>query len=181
MRPSSGRAHTASISAAASGNRTVYCLSLAAEARYARAPVQEGALTEGRAVGGRRSVMRYTIVALALLLAVSVTSAHAADGAMMTPDELAILLSSNVGADRWSIALSLSQATPFLITGSVFSGPSDPNFIYCPLIDVAGSANDIRHAQFTWRCFESPACRPGSCPGWRFGPQVTLPGSWFLP
>lgn len=127
--------------------------------------------------------MRTLVLSLGLALALA-TSAHAGDGVQILPDATRILVSKDVGNERWAISLDLGNETPLNVTGNVFRRDGGPAaFIWCVIQDVEGSADDIRSANFTWNCFGADRCDtpPCSASQWTFVSSVTLPGRFFLP
>src|SRR5262245_3931116 len=126
--------------------------------------------------------MRLILSFLAIVAAAS--SAHAGDGVQILPDATRILVSKDVGSERWAITLDLGEETPLNVTGNVFRRDGGPaSFVWCVIQDVAGGPDDIRNAQFTWNCFGSDRCSGPPCTAdqWQFLGAVTLPGRFFLP
>jgi hypothetical protein len=121
----------------------------------------------------------------AILMLLFSAPTFAGDGVQILPDASQILVSKDVGNERWSIALSLSEETPLNVTGNVFNRSGGaPSFLWCSITDVNGTADDIRNATFTWACFGSNACPAPPCGGgdqWQFVSSVSLPGRFFLP
>jgi hypothetical protein len=121
---------------------------------------------------------------LPVLLLLLATSAYAGDGVQITPDGSQILVSKDVGNERWSITLDLTSDNPLHVSGNVFrqnGGP--PAFLHCSIEDVIGDPNDIRRAQFIWNCFAADRCDAAPCTAaqWTFIAQIKLPGEFFLP
>jgi hypothetical protein len=122
-----------------------------------------------------------TLAILTVAVLVCATPAFAKSGVRLAPDDLSILVSKDLGGQRWAISLNLGTENPFAVTGNVFQGEGEPGFIYCQLIDFSGTTDDIANAQFTWSCFGNSRCEVDNCPGWDFIGNVSLPGSFFLP
>lgn len=124
-----------------------------------------------------------SLLAVMLTLVLCATPALAGDGVQILPDATSILVSKDVGNERWAITLSLADETPLHVSGNVFRRDGGPvAFLWCPIRSVSGSADDIRNTTFTWDCFGSHACVAPPCGElWNFLTVVTLPGSFFLP
>jgi len=126
--------------------------------------------------------MRMLAVVASILFAAS--SAVAGDGVQILPDGSQILVSKDVGNERWSIALNLGEEAPLNVTGNVFARSGGaPSFLWCSLTDIAGNPEDIRNVLFTWACFGSDACSAPPCGGdqWQFVSEISLQGEFFLP
>jgi hypothetical protein len=110
-----------------------------------------------------------------------VPSAAAGQGRAIqtTPDAKLMLVSKDVGAERWSIALNLSDGTA---VGNVFpaSGGS-PSFVWCSAESVQLAANPV-DTQYTLDCYGASACQQLPClaSSWTFIDKVTLSGSLFF-
>ena len=103
-------------------------------------------------------------------------------GVQVTPDGKALLVSKDVGAERWAIHGSTEDDS---LTGNVFrtdGGP--PAFLWCTLTAQDGNP-DLRERVLTYACFGAD-----SCPGIPCNPDLTwslindevrLKGSFFLP
>ncbi len=119
---------------------------------------------------------------LALLLCAPL--AHAADsGVALLPDDSGILVSKDIGGERWAIHADLTSDHSLQLTGNVFRGAgSEPAFVICLPFQVDGSTDDIANAIFHYTCSGTGTCRIGNCPDWVvIASDVTLPGSFFLP
>lgn len=126
-----------------------------------------------------RPLLLSAMVVLALA-----TRAGAGDGVQILPDATRILVSKDVGVERWAITLDLGNETPLNVTGNVFKRDGGPaSFVWCSIQDVRGNPDDIRNAQFEWACFGSDRCAAPPCGAdqWQFLTNVTLPGRFFLP
>lgn len=95
-------------------------------------------------------------------------------GLQITPDLGRVLVSKDVGNERWAITRHLDDKT---VTGNVFSGPgSAPKFVWCAQTAESGS-------EVSLRCFGADACRRAPCTSeqWiEIGP-VRLPLPFFAP
>lgn len=124
------------------------------------------------------------LASLAFLVLLLATPALAGDGVQILPDGSQILVSKDVGSERWSIGMDLGEDHPLNLTGNVFrSDGGAPAFVWCSLTDVNGSADDIRNAVFSWACYASDRCPAPPCGAddWSFVSSVSLPGRFFLP
>jgi hypothetical protein len=114
------------------------------------------------------------VLLIPLLAVVVVVDAAAQSGVQITPDGGQILISKDVGAERWAIALNAEDGT---VTGNVFfpdGGP--PQFVWCEELSRAGE-------NVTLACFGAEACPLAPCfeHEWGFIADVTLPESFFRP
>jgi outer membrane protein assembly factor BamB len=92
-------------------------------------------------------------------------------GLQITPDELRVLVSKDVGAERWAITRNL---TDFTVTGNVFfPDGGDPAFVWCEQLAVEDGI-------ITLRCEGADAC-VGECTpdSWTEIGEVELPESFF--
>lgn len=102
-------------------------------------------------------------------------------GVQRTPDNQHILVSKDVGAERWAIALNADDT----IIGNVFlCDGSAPAFVWCSL--TADDHNsDYRNRIFVWQCYGADACTTQTCGAITQWPlingHVQLTGSFFLP
>lgn len=116
------------------------------------------------------------LVALAVLAAAAPAAGQS--GTRTTPDGKQVLISKDVGAERWAIALNLNDGT---VTGNVFRQDGEPQFVWCerrgePLGDP--STTEIRlFCRGADRCSSSPCLATA----WTDIGEVGLPGSFFLP
>src|SRR5690242_9813869 len=90
--------------------------------------------------------------------------ASAQSGVQTTPDGKHVLVSKDVGAERWAISLTPADGT---VTGNVFApGGGPPQFVWCqqrePAPDPAG--------ELSFSCFGADACVASPCvaSSWRF-------------
>ena len=104
-------------------------------------------------------------------------SAHAQSGTRTTPDGKQVLISKDVGAERWAIAPNLNDGT---VTGNVFRQEGEPQFVWCERSQHLGIRvkTEIQpSAAAPDRCASSP-CLATS---WTELGQVSPFGSFFLP
>ena len=95
-------------------------------------------------------------------------------GVQITPDQARVLVSKDVGAERWAITRHMDDKT---VTGNVFSGAgSAPKFVWCE--ETGESAGDV-----SLRCYGADACESAPCTSdqWVMIGPVTLPLSFFAP
>ena len=92
-------------------------------------------------------------------------------GLQITPDELRVLVSKDVGAERWAITRNLTDGS---VTGNVFfPDGGDPKFLWCEQIGKGGG-------NLTFRCFGADACEGECSPAsWTEIGVVDLPESFF--
>ena len=126
--------------------------------------------------------MTRIVFALVVVLGLAPVAYGANSGVALVPNDSVILVSKDVGNERWAINLDLGSTNPFQLTGNVFRGGDEPAFVFCTPFQVDGSADDIANAIFHYNCVGTSACRVGNCPEWDLiAADVTLPGSFFLP
>jgi len=95
-------------------------------------------------------------------------------GVQITPDLGRVLVSKDVGAERWAITRHLDDKT---VTGNVFGGPgSAPKFVWCE--QTGESGGDV-----ALRCFGADGCNRAPCTSDQWTPigPVTLPLAFFAP
>ncbi|HEY2387379.1 MAG TPA: hypothetical protein VGK30_10480 [Candidatus Binatia bacterium] len=103
-------------------------------------------------------------------------------GIQETPDTKHILVSKDVGSDRWAISGNADDGT---LSGNVFRGEgSPPAFVWCN--QTGDDLNpDIRNRIATYACFGSDACPAAPCDlqtQWvLINDSVQLRGAFFLP
>jgi hypothetical protein len=120
------------------------------------------------------------IVAGLLSGAVGRAYAQAAAGTRTTPDGKRILISKDVGGERWAITVDLVDGT---VTGNVFSpNGGAPQFVWCERVGDDGSL-DPDAGMIRYACRGSDRCEASPClaSAWVDLGQVELPGSFFLP
>jgi hypothetical protein len=103
-------------------------------------------------------------------------------GIQATPDGKHVLVSKDVGSDRWAISANADDGT---LSGNVFRGEgSAPAFVWCSQIDDDFNP-DIRNRIATYACFGSDPCPATPCDvqhQWvLIANNVQLRGSFFLP
>jgi len=120
-------------------------------------------------------------VLVALLHGVLPARAQPAAGTRTTPDGKQVLISKDVGNERWAITYNLDDKT---VTGNVFpiSGGA-PTFLTCDITRVEQAPNPV-DAQYYLSCRASGPCATAPCdPGaWSAASDVgPIPGSFLLP
>ncbi len=100
------------------------------------------------------------------------TSSGSPSGSQDAPDGRRILISKDVGAERWAISRHFDDGT---VTGNVFRpGGGEPLFVWCEEKGRAGS--DV-----TYSCRGADRCEAAPCDAsdWSFIAEVALPASFF--
>ncbi len=102
-------------------------------------------------------------------------------GVQLTPDQTHILVSKDVGSERWAITLNPDDS----VTGNVFScDGSAPAFIWCSKLDDDHNP-DFASRVVAWQCFGASGCAVLPCgldTQWPLiADRVQLTGSFFLP
>lgn len=119
------------------------------------------------------------LVALAVVPLLAAHVAAAPSGTRTSRDGRQVLISKDVGSERWAISMNLADGT---VTGNVFRADGgDPQFVWCERLgDDGGSPNEV---QITFSCRGADRCDSSPClaSSWTDLGQVTLPGSFFLP
>jgi len=98
----------------------------------------------------------------------------------ITPDRNQILVSKDIGAERWTIVLDEDRATA---TGNVYYPDGRPPlFIWCRPVDVNPNPNP-RLTIFFFDCSGANACPASGCPNaWSLvARRIPIAGSFFLP
>jgi hypothetical protein len=96
-------------------------------------------------------------------------------GFQLPPDGRQILVSKDVGAERWVIV----QAEDGTVSGNVFRDEGAPLFVWCqPREDAPGGDDTVELS-----CFGADACPAAPCDEsrWDFIADVDLPESFFAP
>jgi hypothetical protein len=120
---------------------------------------------------------RVALAALAFVVLVAAPAAHAQQrqsGLQITPNGRRVLISKDLGGQRWAITRNLNDGT---VTGNVYdTGGGDPTFLFC-----AQSSATVEEVVLS--CYGAPRCTAGPCGGVDFSliADVTLPQSFFLP
>lgn len=128
--------------------------------------------------GGARAAAR-----LALLLALGLTTRAgiaAEAGTRTTPDGHQVLISKDVGGERWAMNLDLNSGT---LTGNVFfPDGSPPKFVWCERTGTDGTFDPLA-GEVRYRCRGGDVCGGVPCTdaAWSDLGEVSLPGSFFLP
>ncbi len=126
----------------------------------------------------RAAPLGVALAALVLWLAVA-PAAAAPSGTRTSRDGRQVLISKDVGSERWAISMNLDDGT---VTGNVFrSDGGDPQFVWCERLgDDGGAPADV---QISFSCRGADRCDASPClaTSWTELGQVTLPGSFFLP
>jgi hypothetical protein len=118
----------------------------------------------------------FVLAALAAWTAPAPASAQS--GTRTTPDGKQVLISKDVGAERWAITLDLNDGT---ITGNVFRQDGEPQFVWC---ERRGEAlGDPGTTEIRIACKGADGCASSPCEAtaWTELGEVGLPGSFFLP
>lgn len=128
--------------------------------------------------------IRNSVLGLGLLAvsAMPVATAAAQDAATQTTlDGRAVLVSKDVGAERWAIALNPATASA---TGNVFnSDGTEPQFVWCSILGDDGTSVDPAELELTLDCFGSYRCNQSPCLAseWDHIAEVPIGGEFFLP
>ncbi len=127
----------------------------------------------------RRAV---TIALLGLVAAFPPAPVEAASGARLTPGGSLVLVSKDVGAERWAIAYDEEAG---VATGNVFTpGGGTPRFVWCER-SHAGSPAPARGgaSEVALECFGADPCLAAPClaSAWEPLGQVTVPAGFFAP
>jgi hypothetical protein len=121
-----------------------------------------------------RRVALYAIALFALVDAGAPRVAAAQSGLRVARDADRVLVSKDVGGERWAITRQRSTGS---VTGNVFAAGASPSFIDCDEITNDGTNVELR-------CFGAGACPVGGAcdpAGWQLLATVTLPLSFFEP
>ena len=119
------------------------------------------------------------VVVVGLLLAVP-GWAHARAGVQTCPDGQRVLVSKDVGAERWAIMYDMGTHD---VMGNVFfTSGEPPAFVWCERTATDGNPN-VRNMMMTFACYGADACATEPCDqrDWHFISDVTLPGDFFMP
>jgi hypothetical protein len=130
----------------------------------------------------RRSKSRFLLGAavLAVQFMVLPSQAQVSAGTRTTPDGKRILISKDVGGDRWAISVDLVDGS---VTGNVFSPDGgEPQFVWCERTGDDGSLDPIGGTtQYSCRGADRCAASPCLASAWVDLGAVSLPGSFLLP
>jgi len=113
-----------------------------------------------------------------LTMLVAAAPAHAQSGTRTTPDGKQVLISKDVGTERWAIALNLNDGT---VTGNVFRQEGEPQFVWCERLGESLGDPSTTEIQLSCRGADRCASSPCRATSWTELGQVSLPGSFFLP
>lgn len=124
---------------------------------------------------------------IASIVAVLVTLSHGAlparaqtaAGTRTTPDGRQVLISKDVGNERWAISMNLADGT---VTGNVFRPGDEPSFVWCERTGDDGSLDPVS-GEIRFSCRGAAPCEASPCEAsaWTTLGDVALPGSFFLP
>lgn len=109
-----------------------------------------------------------------LVLVAAPAGGQPPSGVQVTPDGEIVLVSKDVGAERWAIARNPSDGT---VTGNVFRlDGAPPQFLWCE--ETASSADTV-----SLRCLGADPCPLSSCDegDWALVAEVEVPASFFAP
>lgn len=128
----------------------------------------------------RRSAVALAIAMAAAIVAGSPDVGAAKSGVQQSRDGRVMLISKDVGNERWAISYDLENHT---VIGNVFL-PSGGNaaFVWCEQTRTNGDT-DARRVQLTFACYGADPCDGEPCGSaeWSSLGEVTLPGEFFLP
>ena len=128
----------------------------------------------------RRRLIEGSLVIAAVATLVGAPAATAQDrGVQTTPGQDVVLVSKDVGDERWAIALDLRTGTAI---GNVFPmGGGPPSFVWCSAKSVV-LAPDPNQTSYTLDCFGASACPNPPCAttAWTYVQTVDLPGSFLF-
>lgn len=118
------------------------------------------------------SFSRAALVLLALAAAVDPGRVDAAP-AVRTPDGARVLVSRDVGGERW--AITRNPADPTTVTGNVFGAGPEPVFVWCQEAGVG------ENGALSFSCWGADRCDAAPCSpeAWSFIADVALPASFF--
>ena len=125
---------------------------------------------------------RHALIVIACclgLLAVRPAAAQPAAGTRTTPDGKQILISKDVGGERWAISLNLGDGT---VTGNVFRPGAEPSFVWCERTGDEGALDPVT-GEIRYACRGAAPCDASPCDAssWTVLGEVSLPGEFFLP
>lgn len=123
-------------------------------------------------------MLRFAVLIAGMLVLPALS--HAMSGMQMARDGHRVMISKDVGDERWAIIYDMDDHTAM---GNVFfqsGGP--PAFVWC--METGDDGNpDRRHAEMRFACYGADPCsvEPCSSEEWRFIDDVMLPGGFFMP
>lgn len=109
----------------------------------------------------------------------AIPSTPRGSGLQISPDGRRVLISKDVGVERWAI----TENDDGSVTGNVFRADGgEPSFVACTRLRDDGHPDPLR-VQITFSCSGADACRDATCPPSTWTPlgEVTLEGSFFRP
>ncbi|MEW6267699.1 MAG: hypothetical protein AB1689_00210 [Thermodesulfobacteriota bacterium] len=118
-------------------------------------------------------------LAAVLLAGAGAAPAQTTAGTRTTPDGKQVLVSKDVGGERWAISVNLDDGTA---TGNVFRPGAEPKFVWCERTGDDGSLDPVE-GEVRYACRGADACLASPCDasGWTDLGPVGLPGSFLLP
>ncbi len=118
-------------------------------------------------------------VCATVALGVRPALAQGAAGTRTTPDGKQVLISKDVGSERWAISMNLEDGT---VTGNVFRPGAEPSFVWCERKGDDGSLDPV-NGEIRYSCRGASPCDSSPCDTseWSALGDVSLPGSFFLP
>lgn len=117
------------------------------------------------------------LLSLAVLLGSTLApaGADAQSGLQISPDGMRVMVSKDVGSQRWAITLNADDGT---VTGNVFAADGGPpSFVWCS--EAGREEGSIRFS-----CSGADPCPLAPCPTadeWSFIAEASLPASFFEP
>lgn len=123
--------------------------------------------------------MRTLMIAMLLLVPALALAQSGGSGVQLCPDGERVLVSKDVGDERWSMMYDLRDHS---VMGNVFfasGGP--PAFVWCERTASDGNP-DARHEMMTFSCYGADTCEAEPCAvgDWHAIGDVTLPGEFFM-
>ena len=123
----------------------------------------------------RARALTFSVVALVATHAAVAGAQPRQSGVQLTPDLQSVLVSKDVGTERWAIALNADGTA----TGNVFrQDGAPPSFLWCE--ELTDRRTDT---ELTLSCYAASACAAAPCDAgdWQFVADVTLPTAFFEP
>jgi hypothetical protein len=164
----------------ADGNREASFSQIGEAAQFLRSisspTAWHGTWTE-EAYGGAHAMLKIAVGFVVILMLAP--CAHAMSGMQMARDGHRVMVSKNVGDERWAIIYDSDDHTAM---GNVFfpsGGP--PAFVWC--METGDDGNPDRRAmQMAFACYGADPCpaEPCSSEDWHFIDDVMLPGGFFM-
>lgn len=131
---------------------------------------------------GKPHLSIFLVPVFAIILTLSASAwAQSPTGLQTDPNDRQVLISKDVGPERWAISLDPASAT---VTGNVFrTDGTPPQFVWCERTGDDGNFNP-QTVEIKLACYGADPCAEAPCTpsGWSLiNPDVRLPGSFFLP